>query len=274
MLAAGIDYLVIGHVTRDRIPGGTQAGGTATYSSRMAHALGCRTAVLTSTRPDYDLGDLFTGIDLAVVPAAEDTIFENVYQGNQRSQWLRGRAVDLIAGHVPAGWEQAGIVHLGPVANEIDPLIVNHFPNSFIGLTPQGWMRRTDGDGRVRAVEFDAEEYLLRRARAVVISEEDLLDEAMLARYIRWAPLLVMTQNYAGCTIFMDGQIRPIAAPRIDLVEPTGAGDIFAAAFFVRLWRNQGDPIDAAEFANQVAAHSVTRARLEDKVIAWEQAVG
>jgi sugar/nucleoside kinase (ribokinase family) len=45
-------------------------------------------------------------------------------------------------------------------------------------------------------------------------------------------------------------------------VDPTGAGDIFAAAFFVALQR-VGDAWTAARFANCIAARSVTRAGLK-----------
>lgn len=265
-----IDYLVIGHVTRDLTPDGDTPGGTVTFSGRLAHALGCRTAVLTSARPDYELGEIYEGLELVVIPAEEDTIFENLYEDNRRTQWLRGRAADLRPEHIPDSWRQADIVHLGPLTNEIDPAVIDQFPNSLIGLTPQGWMRRWDDEGRVYATPFPAEEYLLTRADAVVISEEDLLDEAMLSRYIAWSNLLVMTQNYAGCSVFENGRRIHVAAPEIDLVEPTGAGDIFATAFFVQFRRNGGNPIAAAEFANRVAAHSVTQTALEDKVNAWQ----
>jgi sugar/nucleoside kinase (ribokinase family) len=44
--------------------------------------------------------------------------------------------------------------------------------------------------------------------------------------------------------------------------DPTGAGDIFAAAFFVRLYLTR-DPWESARFANQIAATSVTRGGLD-----------
>jgi sugar/nucleoside kinase (ribokinase family) len=40
-------------------------------------------------------------------------------------------------------------------------------------------------------------------------------------------------------------------------VDPTGAGDVFAAAFFVRLTQT-GDPWKAARFANRLATASIT----------------
>jgi sugar/nucleoside kinase (ribokinase family) len=41
-------------------------------------------------------------------------------------------------------------------------------------------------------------------------------------------------------------------------VDPTGAGDIFAAAYLVALLKTQ-DPWLSAQFANCIAAHSVER---------------
>ncbi len=45
-------------------------------------------------------------------------------------------------------------------------------------------------------------------------------------------------------------------------VDPTGAGDIFAASFFVRLHTTR-DPWEAARFATNLAAFSVLRVALE-----------
>jgi sugar/nucleoside kinase (ribokinase family) len=45
-------------------------------------------------------------------------------------------------------------------------------------------------------------------------------------------------------------------------VDGTGSGDIFAAAFLVRLYHTR-DPWEAARFATQLAARSVTRVGLK-----------
>ena len=45
-------------------------------------------------------------------------------------------------------------------------------------------------------------------------------------------------------------------------IDATGAGDIFAAAFFVRLLTTQ-DPWEAARFATHLSACSVTRKGLK-----------
>ncbi len=271
-----IDYLVIGHVSRDvareTAENGYTPGGTVTFSGRMAQALGCHTAVLTSTAADYDLAEILPDIEIEVIPAAQNTIFDNIYQANHRVQILHSVAETITAAAVPDAWREAAIVHLGPIANEVDPAIIDLFPHSLIGLTPQGWMRRWKEDGRVYAKRFREAQTLFQKATAVIISEEDLLDPAMLTEYKSWAHILVMTENYAGCTVFVDGEAQQVPAPKIELVEPTGAGDIFATAFFIQLKRNGGDPIEAAAFANFVAAHSVTQTNLAAKVTAWQKA--
>jgi sugar/nucleoside kinase (ribokinase family) len=55
--------------------------------------------------------------------------------------------------------------------------------------------------------------------------------------------------------------LRRFNAPQVKEVDSTGAGDVFAAAFFARLY-NTRDPWEAARFANQMAAISITRAGL------------
>ena len=61
-----------------------------------------------------------------------------------------------------------------------------------------------------------------------------------------------------GVRLFWNGDVRRFRPPKVGEVDATGAGDIFAAAFFVRLYTTR-DPWEAARFATQVSARSVTR---------------
>lgn len=264
------DYVVVGHICRDVTPAGFKPGGTALFSATLAHQLGQKTAVLTSHSPNYDVSAYLPAVHLTNIPAASDTIFENLYEGNNRRQRLHGLAERLTPESVPAAYTEAKLVHLGPIAAEIDPHIVSAFPGRFIGLTPQGWLRQWDTAGWVSAQPFAEAEWLFPLASAVVISEEDLLDDQMLIHFKSWAKLLVMTQSARGCTIFSQGQSWQLPAPAVSVVEPTGAGDLFATGFFVRLAQT-GQPLLAAEFANQLAAASITQTNLADKVTAWQK---
>ncbi|VAW31459.1 hypothetical protein MNBD_CHLOROFLEXI01-4995 [hydrothermal vent metagenome] len=261
-----IDYLLIGHITRDVTPEGDLVGGTVSYAGRVGHALGCKTAVLTSCQADYEGLQELTDLAVEVIPSVHTTAFENIYTENGRSQTIHAVAAPINVTHLPAKWANPAVVHLGPLANEVDPAIIYQFPHSIIGLTPQGWMRRWTENGTVYAREWPEAEQYLPLADVVILSEEDLLDDGMLPRYREAAKLLILTENVRGCTVFAGDTVRHIAAPNVPEVEPTGAGDIFAAAFLTRYWQNGRNPWQAAEFANIVAAHSVTQGGLDAKI--------
>lgn len=264
-----LDYLAVGHVTRDLAGNGFVIGGTASYAARTARALGCRVGVVTSAAPDLDLSQALNGITIASIPAATTTTFENVYTSTGRHQVVHTVARMITPEVLPADW-RGNIVHLGPVAHECDPALAVAFTDAFLGLTPQGWMRCWDASGRVSRCRWEGAEELLARADAVVLSEEDVGgDMGLVAHYAAQTRLLVVTQGAAGCTVYTDGQSRHFPAPAAHEVDPTGSGDVFAAAFFVRLYR-EGDPWLAARFANCVAACSVTRRGLDGTPTAEE----
>ncbi len=261
-----IDYLAVGHVCYDITPDGLKMGGTAAYSGRTAQVLGCQTAVLTSSaREDMWQAEL-PDIEIERIIAPQTTTFENVYTPDGRIQTIHAVANRLGADHVPPGWQRASIVHLGPIADEIDPDIVQLFSNSIVGLTPQGWMRHWSADGRVYARRWDAAKRILPLAAAVIISEEDLLDEQMLLQFRQWSRLLIMTEGANGCTVFFNDETRQIPSSAVTALELTGAGDIFTAAFLVRLFQTGGNPWEAARFANEIAAQSTQAVGVEAKM--------
>lgn len=259
---ADLDYLVVGHVTRDLIDGGFTLGGTVSYAARTALALGCRVGIVTSANTDLDLGQGLSDVLVTRFPASTTTTFENIYTADGRRQMLRGVADLLTPEMMPSQWK-ATIAHLGPVARECDPALVYAFGDAFVGVTPQGWMRQWDEAGRVSRRRWEEAEQLLARADAVVLSEEDVRgDKSLIAQYATQARLLVVTQGVKGCTVYTHGQGRSFPALSAREADPTGAGDIFAAAFFVGLQRS-GDPAVAACFANCIASRSVTRMGLD-----------
>lgn len=261
-----IDYLLIGHVCYDITAEGLVPGGTAVYSALAAQALGCRAALLTSADPGYELNRVLPGIEQYVVPAEQTTTFENVYTSQGRQQRLHAVANRLTADHLPRQWQRAPIVHLGPVANEIDPTMVTRFSNSLVGLTPQGWFRRWNDDGQVFSAGWSEAASVLPITAAVIVSLEDLPHREWLDKIRRWAPLVVLTQQSLGCTVFYRNESRQFQAPSVAEVNPTGAGDIFATAFLVRLHQTKGNPWEAAEYANRIAAHSVACDSLDAKL--------
>jgi sugar/nucleoside kinase (ribokinase family) len=255
-----LGYLAIGHVTRDLLSEGEfTAGGTVNYAARTARALGCRVGVITSAGEDFCPQDFLPDVQVHFIPASATTTFENRYHQERRVQMVRAVATPLTSTSVPLHWRSAGVVHLGPVAQECDPAIIEAFPDSFVGITPQGWMRRWDEDGRVTATIWENADAYLPHVDAVVLSEEDVGgDERLVEQWASLARVLVVTHGAAGCDVYTKGRAEHVPGfPTVE-VDPTGAGDVFAAVFFVRL--QEGDSVrEAARLANCVAAASVKR---------------
>ncbi len=256
-----VDYLVIGHVTEDVTPAGPRPGGTATFSSLTARALGLRVGIVTAVSDETSLKVLDGGL-VVNIPSQHTTTFENIYADDGRRQILHHQAARISLGSVPEVWRKASIIHLGPVAQEIIGELPKDFSDSMIGITPQGWMRTWNRDGRVTPCKWESSETLLPQAGAVVISREDVGgDEELIEEMARQTRILAVTESSAGSVLYWNGDRRRFRAPEIEEVDATGAGDIYAAAFFIRL-QSTHDPWEAARFATQLAARSVTRVGL------------
>jgi len=241
---APIDYLVIGHVTHDILPdGGRVLGGTVSYASLTAAALGRAVGIVTSTGDDADLATLERVAALVCHRAPTTTTFQNVYVDGHREQYVYSFAASLTPKEVPE--------------------LADYFAGkAFIGITPQGWMRDSDARGRVFPIPWAKAAHLLPLASAVVLSVEDIGGDWDLAiHFAKQTRVLVVTCGWDGGTLFIDGQPTTFPAVPVTQVDPTGAGDIFAAAFFIAL-ASGTPPLLATRYAACLAACSVTRVGL------------
>jgi sugar/nucleoside kinase (ribokinase family) len=268
-----VDYLVVGHICRDLTPDGTTIGGTAAYSAAAAKVLGCRTAVLTSYASDDEMQHSLPDITIHNLGSEATTTFENTYTEDGRLQKIHAVAGDIGVEDVPPHWQRAKIAHIGPVADEVDPRIIALFSNSVVGLTPQGWMRHWGEDGVINARPWEKAADYLPLAAATFISDEDLVSPTMLNEFRRYSKVLVMTQGPAGSIVYFGEEARSFPAPRVNAVDLTGAGDIYATSFLVRLHQTGGDPWEAGRFANKIAALSVTANGLSNKMQTIEEFV-
>lgn len=253
-----VDYLLIGHVAVDLTPTGKQLGGTVSYSALTARAMGLRVGIVTSAGEDAPL-QLLDGIQIFNIPTEQSTIFENVKTEHGRKQTLHHQATPISFEHVPQVWRNAPIVHLAPIAQEVDAAMTKQFPSSWVGVTPQGWMRAWDEKGSVSAQAWENSEQVLGQVGGVVMSLEDINRDLELVEWMaHHTRLLCLTEGELGSVLHWHGDRRRFRPPSVEEVDATGAGDIFAAAFFAR-FRATKDPWEAARFATNLAAYSVTR---------------
>jgi sugar/nucleoside kinase (ribokinase family) len=259
---APVDYLVIGHIACDLTPAGPRLGGTAAYAALTARALGLRVGVVTARAGEVPL-DVLDGIQVVNAAAQHSTTFENVYTPQGRHQLVHYIAPDLRFEHIPPVWQAAPIVHVGPIAGEAKSLADGKFPTSMLGLTPQGWLRAWDAGGRVHLGPWPEALPALAKANAAVLSIEDVAgDEEQIEAMANACRVLAVTEGAAGARLYWNGDLRRFRALPVKEVDPTGAGDIFAAAFFWRFSVTR-DPWAAARFATHLASYSVTRRGLD-----------
>ena len=264
-------FLTVGHVTRDEHADGSfSLGGTVTFAALTAYCLGLEAAIVTYADSQFaaSLTARLPGIELTVHPCQATTTFVNLYNEGFRTQYLRARGDTLRAEDIPSSWLDTPIVLLGPLAQELPSELVQLFSRrqgAIIAATPQGWLRRWDENGRVWPTPWHEAEAVLPMLDVLILSHDDLLPfadgnrtdaDAMLMRWSAHVPLLVATDGRHGATLFQDGRTERFPAYPALEVDPTGAGDVFAAAFLTHLYRN-GDPRAAVDFANCVASLSI-----------------
>lgn len=277
------DFLVIGHLAKDKAAEGWRLGGTAAYASLTASRLGLRTAVLTSAASDLDPSLLLPNIDVRLLPSDETTVFENVYGPKGRLQYVWARARTIAASDVPPDFLEAKVVLLGPLVGEVEEEVARCFPRSLLAITPQGWLRTIRADGRVEQASPRRWQprILLKRSQALFVSDEDLPPtetEETLARWATQVPLLALTRGARGARLWSENRWRQVPAIPAEEVDPTGAGDIFAAAFLSR-YVETDDAWQAALFAAAAASVSVeapgtaaipSRQQVEQRLRAYE----
>ncbi len=253
------DYLIFGHITQDLVEDGTRLGGTAFFSSILARRLGLDVALVTSYDADLDL-EALDGIKIINQKGQGTTTFKNMYGTAGRTQYLVDRAKSLDPSLIPNSYQTAKIVHLAPVAREIDLKVGRKFPNSSLAYSLQGWLRDWDDAGLVHPAPLPETDQDGTLDGTAFLSIEDLgFDRSGLDSIRGLFPDLVLTTGKLGAELYTKNEMQLVPTEPAREVDPTGAGDIFAAAFIIARSILGKSLHDSARFANALAGISITR---------------
>jgi sugar/nucleoside kinase (ribokinase family) len=250
------DILIAGHIAKDITATGWRPGGGVFYAAAQAARLGLNVGAVTACSAEVSPPAVLPDVTWHVLPSETTTTFENVYEAGIRRQRLLATAALLSATDIPRRWSSVPLVLLTSLFHEIDDALPSTLAQSgtLVGLGAQGWLRRLEGD-RVQPMSFEPSPDWLA-GEVVFVSEEDVLDSERVAEWQARVPIVVLTRGYRGCTVWDASGRHELSAAPVDEVDPTGAGDVFAAAFLVRYSEGR-DALTAARFAAAAAALAV-----------------
>jgi sugar/nucleoside kinase (ribokinase family) len=261
--------LALGHVSRDQRPGGDVLGGSATYCTLAARKLGWDGAILTSAGPDFEPERELPGIPVFLRRSSATTRFVNEYDGDgRRRQVVTARADDVDLAALPDAWADPDVLLLGPLVWELRGVAATALAAGCVGAIAQGYVRAIDASGLVSATEWVRPDRDLLGVHVLFLSQHDLPDADARAReLLAHVPMIALTRGWRGLTLLTRHGCHEVPSLPRPEVDPTGAGDVFAAAFLVR-YRETGDPLEAAAFgacAASCAVEGVGTATLGDR---------
>ena len=233
-------------------------GGPVSYAAVTAQRLGWDVAILTAAGPDFEPGRDLPGARVVSRASPSTTSFRNIYSGNgSRRQLVSSRADEIDLSLLPEALREPEALLLGPVVGEIPPASAEAFGAGFVGAEGQGWLREIDTNGQVSASEWREPARDLAGVHALVVSPGDLPPGGRPAQdYLGFVPMVAFTRGRQGLDLMTRDATHPVPSLPRDEVDPTGAGDVFTAAFLIRYSETQDAP-KAAAFAACAASSSV-----------------
>lgn len=257
------DYVAIGHITVDLDPntGAPRLGGTALYAALAAARFGLEAGILT--RGEFSsygagvaeaLARFSREVAVIVQEASSATVFTNRTVAGRREQTIHAWAGPIDLNGLPPTWRSAPIIHLAPVAQEVDPRQASRLNPEFLGATPQGWMRQWPrAGGRVRLVPLRLPLELVARLDGLVLStlEHTLARDEIEA--VAQRGVVAITRGPEGATVIDRGRTYDVPAYPVPVHDDVGAGDVYAAVLFVMRARREAT-LWAAKMASAAAA--------------------
>jgi sugar/nucleoside kinase (ribokinase family) len=266
--------LVAGSITRDTnvFDGIAQRtfGGTALYAARTYLRFGIGVRLVSRLAPEdrAAIAARLPGVELIAQPSAVTTTFENSYgSGDERTQ--RVTAVAAPIEHSADYFSECDWLHLGPLhpSDLDDPWLEDHGTMA-AGLDLQGFARRIDRECVVPGVDPRVVELLprlawLKASRNEWRTLQEHLQITPRERPRRGSVETLVTDGAAGGVLLRAGlpDVRWSASPPVEDCDPTGAGDVFFAAYLVHRAAHRADARRAAAEAARITSEFLLQRR-------------
>lgn len=238
-----VGHAVIDYISVDTIPIKPTPGGTVTYTSIAASKLGLDVAIISRVGRDFPedfrkfLED--SGISLThlhIDEYAYTTSYLIKYTSKGRRMWLRNRCSSIMLADL-TDLEDSDVVHLGPVACELDKATIAELLKSKIPISMdvQGMVRKFTRNGYVTlAKNYDLSPLrgfkiikLSSREAEIIVGSSSI--SRMLAKLSGISDIVAITAGGRGAYVASGSNIFHMPAYKVNIVDPTGGGDCFVA---------------------------------------------
>jgi sugar/nucleoside kinase (ribokinase family) len=238
--------------------GGGQAANFCAWTAALGEPTRLVTRVGEDDRGHRLVADLESqGVEVRAVWAQEPTGAIAVIVGSDGRRTMatqRGASIGLSPDDLDESWfRDASLLHVPAYSLFVEPLA--SAARAAIRLVREsGGMLAVDlsSAAGLRAYGPARMAYVLARLKPEVLFATEIEADTLAVPLESLAQVPVLKLGPGGCRVFG----RTIAAPAVEAVDPTGAGDAFAAAFCAA-WLRGATPIDAAERGVQAASRSV-----------------
>jgi len=248
---------LVGSLSRDLVDGRpARPGGAVYYAAKALRLLGRRAEVLTKcAASDRALLRSLVAFGLPVTwsAARETTSFAFSYEGDQRQMTVAAVGDPWRPEEIEGALAGVRWLHVGA-------LLRSDFPPDTLAELARGRKLSLDAHALVRSPEVgplkldaDFDSSLLQYVQILKLSQEEA--EALLGEVNETTistlgvPEVVVTLGHAGSIVFAGGKFEQIQARPLGGIDPTGAGDSFAAAYLAAR-STAHTPVGAAQRAS------------------------
>jgi sugar/nucleoside kinase (ribokinase family) len=241
------------------IGGGGQAANFCAWSAALGEPVRLVTRVGDDESGRRLVADLEArGVEVCAVWAAEPTGAIAVLigpEGRRTMATQRGASVGLSPDDLQAAWfGDARLLHVPAYSLFAEPLATATRAAIRLVREARGMVAvDLSSAAGLRAYGPSRMAYVLARLAPEVLFATEAEADTLAVPLKSLAQVPVLKRGALGCRVFG----RDIAAPSVPMIDPTGAGDAFAAAFVVA-WLRGATPVEAAEKAVSAASESVS----------------
>jgi sugar/nucleoside kinase (ribokinase family) len=240
------------------VGGGGQAANFCAWTASLGDAARLVTRVGDDETGRRLVADLEArGVEVRAVWAAEPTGSIAVLidgEGRRTMATHRGASVGLTPDDLEEAWfRDARILHVPAYSLFIEP-IASAARAAIRAVREAKGMLAVDlsSAAGLRAYGPSRMAYVLARLTPEVLFATEAEAATLAVPLDSLAQVPVLKLGSAGCRVFG----KTISAPAVEAVDPTGAGDAFAAAF-CSAWLRGATPVEAAERGVNAASQSV-----------------